>query len=141
MLAGGPVQRDSLGQCLEAPGDAPEQVFTVPGARFFPKYIRLVWEAAMPDELQRYGGTMAPLVVKDMVIAGVSGGDWGIRGFVDAYDAATGEKRWRHWTVACRNNWHTSDRIVWHTRLFRPRRSPDFRELFRPRPRRTGQYH
>ena len=60
---------------------------------------RLVWEAAMPDELQKYGGTMAPLIVKDMVIAGVSGGDWGIRGFVDAYDAATGERRWRHWTV------------------------------------------
>ena len=60
---------------------------------------RLVWEAAMPDEAQHYGGTVAPLVVKDMVIAGVSGGDWGIRGFLAAYKATTGERVWRHWTV------------------------------------------
>ena len=60
---------------------------------------RLVWEVAMPDEPQHYGGTVAPLIVKDMVIAGVSGGDWGIRGFLAAYKAATGERVWRHWTV------------------------------------------
>ena len=60
---------------------------------------RLVWEVVMPDEPQKYGGTMAPLIVKDMVIAGVAGGDWGIRGFLDAYNAATGERVWRHWTV------------------------------------------
>lgn len=60
---------------------------------------RLVWEAVMPDELQKYGGTVAPLVVKDMVIAGVAGGDWGIRGFLAAYKGATGERVWRHWTV------------------------------------------
>jgi PQQ-dependent dehydrogenase (methanol/ethanol family) len=60
---------------------------------------RLVWEVIMPDEPQRYGGTVAPLIVKNMVIAGVAGGDWGIRGFLDAYDAATGKRVWRHWTV------------------------------------------
>lgn len=60
---------------------------------------RLVWEVVMPDEAQHYGGTVAPLVVKDMVIAGVAGGDWGIRGFLAAYKAATGERVWRHWTV------------------------------------------
>jgi PQQ-dependent dehydrogenase (methanol/ethanol family) len=59
----------------------------------------LVWEAVMPDEAQRYGSTVAPLVVKDMVIAGVSGGDWGIRGFVAAYKASTGERAWRFWTI------------------------------------------
>jgi PQQ-dependent dehydrogenase (methanol/ethanol family) len=60
---------------------------------------RLVWEVVMPDEPQKYGGTLAPLIVKDMVIAGVAGGDWGIRGFLDAYNTATGERVWRHWTV------------------------------------------
>ena len=60
---------------------------------------RLVWDAVMPDEPQHYGGTVAPLVVKDMVIAGVAGGDWGIRGFLAAYKATTGERVWRHWTV------------------------------------------
>lgn len=60
---------------------------------------RLVWETVMPDEPQHYGGTVSPLIVKDMVIAGVSGGDWGIRGFLAAYRAASGERVWRHWTV------------------------------------------
>lgn len=59
----------------------------------------LVWEAVMPDEAQHYGSTLAPLVVKDMVIAGVSGGDWGVRGFLAAYKASTGERAWRFWTV------------------------------------------
>jgi putative heme-binding domain-containing protein len=59
----------------------------------------LVWETVMPDEPQHYGSTVAPLVVKDMVIAGVSGGDWGIRGFLAAYKASTGERVWRFWTV------------------------------------------
>jgi PQQ-dependent dehydrogenase (methanol/ethanol family) len=59
----------------------------------------LVWEAVMPDEPQRYGSTVAPLVVKDMVVAGVSGGDWGIRGFLAAYKASTGERAWRFWTI------------------------------------------
>jgi PQQ-dependent dehydrogenase (methanol/ethanol family) len=60
---------------------------------------QLVWEAVMPDEPMHYGSTVAPLVVKDAVVAGVSGGDWGMRGFVAAYKASTGERLWRHWTV------------------------------------------
>jgi PQQ-dependent dehydrogenase (methanol/ethanol family) len=60
---------------------------------------QLVWEAVMPDEPQHYGSTVAPLVVKDMVIAGVSGADWGIRGFIAAYKASTGERLWRFWTI------------------------------------------
>jgi PQQ-dependent dehydrogenase (methanol/ethanol family) len=59
----------------------------------------LVWEVTMPDEAQRYGSTVAPLIVKDMVVAGVSGGDWGIRGFIAAYKADTGERVWRFWTI------------------------------------------
>jgi PQQ-dependent dehydrogenase (methanol/ethanol family) len=65
---------------------------------------RPVWEVVMPDEPQRYGGTMAPLIVKDMVVAGVSGGDWGIRGFLAAYKAATGERVWRHWTIPAKGD-------------------------------------
>lgn len=60
---------------------------------------RLVWETVMWDEPQKYGGTIAPLIVKDTVVAGVAGGDWGIRGFVAAYKATTGERAWRQWTV------------------------------------------
>jgi PQQ-dependent dehydrogenase (methanol/ethanol family) len=60
---------------------------------------RPVWEAVLWDEPQKYGGTLAPLVVKDMVVVGVAGGDWGIRGFLSAYKADTGERAWRHWTI------------------------------------------
>jgi putative heme-binding domain-containing protein len=63
---------------------------------------KVVWEQVMPDNPQHYGGTVAPLVVKDMVVAGVSGGDWGIRGFVAAFKAETGERAWRTWTIPAR---------------------------------------
>ncbi len=59
----------------------------------------LLWETEMADHRDNYGGTLAPLVVNDLVIAGVSGGDEGIRGFLAAYKAATGEEAWRFWTV------------------------------------------
>ena len=60
---------------------------------------QIVWDVEMADSGQNYGATSAPLVVNDLVISGVSGGDEGIRGFVDAYKASTGEHAWRFWTV------------------------------------------
>jgi alcohol dehydrogenase (cytochrome c) len=63
---------------------------------------QLLWEAEMADYRQNYGATGAPLVVNDLVISGVSGGDEGIRGFLDAYRASTGERVWRFWTVPAR---------------------------------------
>src|ERR1035438_1137764 len=57
----------------------------------------LAWEKTMPEEPQHYGGTAAPLVVNDTVIAGVAGGDHGIRGFIACYKAETGDLLWRHW--------------------------------------------
>ncbi|HZT30892.1 MAG TPA: PQQ-binding-like beta-propeller repeat protein [Bryobacteraceae bacterium] len=59
----------------------------------------LVWEVVTPEEQQHYGSTVAPLAVKDTIIAGVSGGDRGIRGFLACYKAATGERLWRRWTI------------------------------------------
>ena len=60
----------------------------------------MLWEANMvQNSAQPYGGTMAPLVVGDLVIAGVSGADEGIRGFLAAYNVATGNEAWRFWTV------------------------------------------
>jgi len=60
---------------------------------------KLEWEVVMPEEAMHYGSTVAPLVVKDMVIAGVSGGDWGLRGFVAAYRASDGKLVWWRWTI------------------------------------------
>jgi PQQ-dependent dehydrogenase (methanol/ethanol family) len=62
----------------------------------------LVWETPMapPDTAgQHFGGTIAPLIVHDTVIAGVAGADEGIRGFVAAFAADTGKVVWRTWTV------------------------------------------
>ena len=59
----------------------------------------LVWDVVMPEEREHYGSTVSPLIVNDTVIAGVSGGDWGMRGFLACYKAATGELVWRHWTL------------------------------------------
>ena len=60
---------------------------------------QLLWDVEMADYRRHYGSTSAPLAVNDLVIAGVSGGDEGIRGFLDAYKASTGERAWRFWTV------------------------------------------
>jgi len=59
----------------------------------------LLWDVEMADWRVNYGATSAPLVVNDLVISGTSGGDEGIRGFVAAYKASTGERVWRFWTI------------------------------------------
>ena len=59
----------------------------------------LIWDVAYADWNKNYGATSAPLVVKDKVLVGTSGGDDGVRGFVAAYDAMTGKLTWRFWTI------------------------------------------
>ncbi|MEO5821190.1 MAG: PQQ-binding-like beta-propeller repeat protein [Vicinamibacteraceae bacterium] len=59
----------------------------------------LLWETPMADWRQNYGATSAPLVVGHLVISGISGGDEGVRGFLAAYDRASGKEAWRFWTV------------------------------------------
>jgi len=60
---------------------------------------RLLWDVEMADHREHYGATSAPLVVKDLVISGISGGDEGVRGFLAAYKVSTGERVWRFWTI------------------------------------------
>jgi alcohol dehydrogenase (cytochrome c) len=59
----------------------------------------LLWDIEMADYRQNYGATSAPLVVKDLVVSGISGGDEGVRGFLAAYKVSTGERVWRFWTI------------------------------------------
>jgi alcohol dehydrogenase (cytochrome c) len=59
----------------------------------------LIWDVAYTDGNPNYGATSAPLVVKDKVLVGTSGGDDGVRGFVAAFDAKTGKECWRFWTI------------------------------------------
>lgn len=58
-----------------------------------------IWQRQIADPAAGYAMTLAPLVVKDKVIIGVAGGEYGIRGFVAAYEADTGEEAWRFYTI------------------------------------------
>src|SRR5206468_588289 len=59
----------------------------------------IVWDVTMQDYRSGYASTIAPIVVKDKVIVGVAGGEFGIRGFIDAYEAQTGKRAWRFYTI------------------------------------------
>jgi alcohol dehydrogenase (cytochrome c) len=59
----------------------------------------VVWDATLGDFKTGYASTLAPIVVKDKVIVGVAGGEYGIRGFIDAYDVQTGKQAWRFYTI------------------------------------------
>jgi alcohol dehydrogenase (cytochrome c) len=59
----------------------------------------LLWDVVAADYHQAYTFTVAPLALKNEIIVGVSGGDYGVRGFIEAYDADTGRRRWRFNTV------------------------------------------
>jgi alcohol dehydrogenase (cytochrome c) len=59
----------------------------------------VLWDTTMADWKQNYNATSAPLIVGDLVVSGTAGGDEGVRGFVAAFDQATGRETWRFWTV------------------------------------------
>jgi alcohol dehydrogenase (cytochrome c) len=57
------------------------------------------WEVKVADNASGHSITMAPLALDGKIIVGISGGEAGIRGFIDAYDARAGDLLWRTWTV------------------------------------------
>ena len=61
---------------------------------------KVVWETVIDDYKKGYSATVAPLVIKDKVIIGIAGAEFGTRGFIDGFDVKTGKKLWRFWTVA-----------------------------------------
>ena len=60
---------------------------------------RPIWDAAVAKPEAGYAFTHAPLIVKDKVIVGTAGGEYGIRGFLAAFDAKTGKELWRFYTI------------------------------------------
>lgn len=61
---------------------------------------RALWNVEVADHREAaYSFTMAPLVIKDKVIVGTGGSDYGIRGFITAHDAHTGKEVWRFYTI------------------------------------------
>lgn len=59
----------------------------------------ILWDTVLADYKVGYAATGAPMVVKDKVIVGSGGGEWATRGFIDAYDPATGKRIWRFNTI------------------------------------------
>lgn len=85
----------------------------------------VLWDVPMADYRHGYSTTVAPLAVKNMIICGIAGGEYGIRGFLDAYDPATGKRLWRFWTIPepsqpggdtwFGNSWKTGGGSTWVT--------------------------
>ncbi len=60
---------------------------------------RELWKTQMAAAAEGFFSYMAPLALKDKIITGIGGGEFGVRGFIDAYDPATGKRLWRFWTI------------------------------------------
>jgi PQQ-dependent dehydrogenase (methanol/ethanol family) len=60
---------------------------------------RLLWDKHLAETLDGYTLTGAPLALKDKIIMGMSGGEMGVRGWLDAYDPASGNQLWRFYTI------------------------------------------
>ena len=60
---------------------------------------KFIWDVTVADSSKGYSITAAPLAIDNMVVTGVAGGEYGIRGFIDAYDALSGKRIWRFYTV------------------------------------------
>ena len=90
----------------------------------------VVWEAEVEDYGRGYYMTLAPLAAEGKVMVGVSGGEFGIRGFVAAFDAASGEPAWKAYTIPSPgepgseswpgDSWKTGGVPVWITGSFDP---------------------
>ena len=91
---------------------------------------RVKWEVEMADHKLGYSSTVAPLAVKDKIILGAAGGEFGIRGFLDAYDAKTGKRVWRFYTIPGPgdpefgtwegDSWKTGSAAIWTTGSYDP---------------------
>jgi alcohol dehydrogenase (cytochrome c) len=101
------------------------------------------------DYNKGYSITLAPLVIKNLVLIGVSGGEYGIRGFVDAYDAASGERKWRFYTVPAPgepghdtwegDSWKIGGAPAWITGTFDPATNTTFWTTGNPSPSNRGE--
>ena len=111
---------------------------------------RPVWNVAVAKPESGYAMTLAPLVVKDKVIVGTAGGEFGIRGFIAAYDAKTGKEAWRFYTIpgpgepghetwpANSDAWQHGGASVWVTGSYDPDLNLTYWGIGNPGPDRNG---
>jgi alcohol dehydrogenase (cytochrome c) len=89
----------------------------------------LLWEVQVADTMEGFNITSPPLIVKDKIIVGHAGGEYAIRGFLDAYDV-TGKRLWRHYTIPGPgefgndtwkgDSWKTGGGATWLTGTYDP---------------------
>ena len=88
------------------------------------------WDVPVADYKAGYSITAAPLAIKDKIVVGMAGGEYGVRGFLDAYEARTGKLAWRFWTVPAKSergnetwagdSWKTGSAATWVTGAYDP---------------------
>jgi len=91
------------------------------------------WNVELGAHDAGYSATGAPLIVGDLVITGVGGGEYGARGYIDAYEAATGKRRWRRHVVPALgepgndtwagDSWKTGGGPSWATGSYDPKQN------------------
>jgi len=109
----------------------------------------VVWDATSADYRTGHSFTVAPLVVKNLVVIGISGGEYGVRGFIDAYDADTGERKWRLYTVPGPgepghdtwegDSWKVGGAPAWNTGTYDPTTNQIFWPTGNPSPSNRGE--
>ena len=85
---------------------------------------RVKWDVEVADYKTAVTLTAAPLVLKDKIIVGMAGAEYGVRGFLDAYDAKTGKRLWRFWTTEettwAGDSWKRGGATTWVTGSYDP---------------------
>src|SRR5258705_3708694 len=109
----------------------------------------VVWDVTTVDYRKGYSINLAPLAFKNLVIIGVSGGEYGIRGFIDAYDANTGECKWRFYTIPGPgepahdswegDSWKIGGAPAWITGSYDPATNTTFWTTGNPSPSNRGE--
>lgn len=84
-----------------------------------------VWDSTIVSARDGYSETLAPQIYDGMIIVGSAGGEWALRGFVAAYDANSGQQRWRWMATDPRtysgNSWQSGGGMVWTTPAIDPK--------------------
>src|SRR5712692_335468 len=107
-----------------------------------------LWNTTVAKAESGYAITHAPLVVKDKVIVGTAGGEYGIRGFIAAYDVRTGKEAWRFYTIPgpgepghetwAGDSWKTGGASVWMTGSYDPQSNLTYWGVGNPGPDYNG---
>jgi alcohol dehydrogenase (cytochrome c) len=109
----------------------------------------VIWDVVSANYRDGYSYTVAPLAVKNLVVIGVSGGEYGVRGFIDAYDAETGARKWRFDTVPGPgepgndtwegDSWKRGGAPAWNTGTYDPSTNQIFWPTGNPAPSNRGE--